>query len=60
MIDVTETETVKHEIRKQVGGFFGMLLGTLGASMLKIILTGEGVLRSERGINNEDHIDKKF
>ena len=30
------SETVKHEIKQQEGGFLGMLLGTLGVLMLKI------------------------
>ena len=30
------SEIVKHEIKKQEGGFLGMLLGTLSVSMLKI------------------------
>ena len=28
------SEEVKHEIKKQKGGFLGILLGTLGASMV--------------------------
>ena len=38
------TETVKKEIKKQVGGFFGILLGTLGASVLVIMFTGKGIV----------------
>ena len=37
-----------------------MLLGTLGASMLGNILTGKGVVRTGRGYNNMDHLDKSF
>ena len=32
-------ETVKQEIEKEEGGFFGMLLATLDASMLANMLT---------------------
>ena len=28
------SETVKHEIKNQEGGFFGILLGILGASVM--------------------------
>ena len=42
------SEIVKHEIKKQEGGFLGMLLGTLS------------VERTGRGYNNMDRIDKKF
>ena len=34
------SETVKHEIKKQEGGFLGMLLGVLVDSMLGNMLTG--------------------
>ena len=50
------SETVKKYIKKQVGGFFGMLLGTLGASMLVIIFTGKGVLGTGRGHIKIDNI----
>ena len=33
------TETVKHEVKEQKGGFLSMLLGTLGASLLGDLLT---------------------
>ena len=35
--------------KKQKGGFLGMLLGTLGASLLGNMLTGKGVLRASYG-----------
>ena len=35
------SETVKHEIKKQEGGFLGMLLGVLVDSMLGNRLTGK-------------------
>ena len=40
------TETVQNELKKQKGGFFSMLLGTLGPSLLENILAGKG-----RGMN---------
>ena len=36
-----------------------MLLGTLGASMLGKMLTGKGVMRTEKRYNM-DHLDKIF
>ena len=39
------TKTIKNEIKEQKGGFLSMLLGTLGASLLRNILTGKGILR---------------
>ena len=43
-------ETVKNETKEQKGGFLGMLLGTLGASLLGNLLTGKGVIRAGEGI----------
>ena len=34
------TETVQNKIKEQKGGFFSMLLSTLGASLLGNLLTG--------------------
>ena len=34
------TETVQKEVKEQKGGFLSMLLGTLGASLLRNLLTG--------------------
>ena len=34
-------ETVKHEIKREHGGFLGMLLGILGASILGNMLTAK-------------------
>ena len=39
------SETIKNE-GKQKGGFLGMLLGTLGASLLGNLLTGKGTIRA--------------
>ena len=43
------TETVQNEVKEQKGGFLRMLLGTLGASFLRNLLTGWGVNRAAKG-----------
>ena len=47
------TETIQNEAKEQRGGFLGMLLGTLGASLLGDLLTknlsGKGVIRAGEG-----------
>ena len=47
------SETIQHEAKKQRGGFLGMLLGTLGASLLGDILSkglsGKGVITAGEG-----------
>ena len=40
------SETVVDEIQQQKGGFLGMLLSTLGASLLGNMLAGRGVIRA--------------
>ena len=40
------TETVQNEVKEQRAEFLSMLLGTLGASLLGNLLTGEGVYRA--------------
>ena len=40
------TKTIKNEKNKQKGGFLSMLLGTLGASLLNNLLSGEGIKRT--------------
>ena len=40
------TESVENEVKGQKGRFLSMLLGTLGASLLGNLLTGEGVYRA--------------
>ena len=39
-------ETNENEARKQKGRFFGMVLGTLGASLLWNLLTSKGTIRA--------------
>ena len=43
------SKTIKNEGKEQKGGFLGMLLGTLGASLLRNLLTGKGTIRAGRG-----------
>ena len=40
------TKTIANETKEQKGRFLSMLLGTLGASLLKNILTGKGIVRT--------------
>ena len=37
-------ESIKNEAKEQTGGFLGMLLGSLWASLLGILYTGKGAL----------------
>ena len=43
------TETVQNEVKEQKGGFFSMLLGTLGAGLLGNLLTGKGIYKAGKG-----------
>ena len=43
------TKTIENETKGQKGGFLGMLLGTLGASLLGYMLTGKQILRAGYG-----------
>ena len=43
------TETVQNEVKEQKGGFLSMLLGILGASLLRNLLTGKGIYRAGTG-----------
>ena len=40
------TKTIKNETKEQKGGFLSMLLGTLGASLLRNLLSGKGIVRA--------------
>ena len=40
------SETIKKRSKRTKRGFLGMLLGTLGASLLGNILTGKGTMRA--------------
>ena len=44
------TKTIENETKEQRGGFLGMVLGTLGASLLGNLLTGgKGIMRAGEG-----------
>ena len=43
------TKTVKNEIKEQKRGLFSMLIGTLGASLLGILLAGKEIVRAVSG-----------
>ena len=43
------TKTIKNETKKQKGGILGMLLGTLGASLLGNMLAGKGIVTAGYG-----------
>ena len=43
------TETIKSEAKEQKGGFLGMSLGTLGASLLRNLLTGNSTTKGSEG-----------
>ena len=43
------SETIKNESKKQRGGFLGMLLDTLGTSLLGNLLTGKSTIRAGEG-----------
>ena len=40
------SETIEDEAKEQKGGFFSMLLGTLGANLLGNMLAGKGFIRA--------------
>ena len=55
------TETVKHEIKKQEGGFLGALLAPLAASLVQPVIpsvlkgiSGRGVRRTGREYMNKN------
>ena len=49
-------ETVKNETKEQKEGFLSMLLGSLGASLLRDLLTGKRIVRAGYGNNKEKEI----
>ena len=40
------SETIKNKVKEQKYGFLGMSLGTLGASLLRNLLTDKGIIRA--------------
>ena len=54
------SKTIENKAKKQKGGFLGMLLGTLGASLLGNLLTGgKGKMRAGEGIVRAGEGSKK-
>ena len=43
-------ETIKNQAENKMGGFLGMLLGLIGASVLGNLLTGKGLTTAGEGI----------
>ena len=59
------SETIQNEVKEQKGVFFGMILGTLGASLLGNILARKGINRTvERiiraGYGSKRSVNKNF
>ena len=46
------SETIQNEVKEEKGGFLGMLLGILGASLLGNMLTGKGIIRAGYGLKD--------
>ena len=53
------SEIIQNEAKEQRGGFLSMLLGTLGASLLRDILIGLGINRAEEGIVRTGYRNKR-
>ena len=53
------SKTIENETKEKRGGFSSMLLGTLGASLLGNLLTGEGIMRAGDGIVRAGSESKK-
>ena len=45
MMIIMSVKDSENEAKEQRGGFLGMLLGILGASLLGNMLTGKGIIR---------------
>ena len=44
------TETVQNEVKEQKGVLLSLLLGTLGASLLRNLLAGKGAIATSQGL----------
>ena len=57
------SETIQYEVKEQRGGLLGMLLGTLGASLLGDVLSkglySKGVIRAGEGTIRADYGSKR-
>ena len=47
------TKSCQNEIKEQKGGYLGMLLGTLGTSLLGNLLTGKGAFHARKRVNKK-------
>ena len=47
------TESVQNEVKEQKEVFLSMLLGTVGASLLRNLLTGKGTFHEGKGVNKK-------
>ena len=54
------SETIKNEAKKQKGGFLCMLLGALGTSLLRNLLTGNETIRAQSQQNKISSSFNKF
>ena len=43
------TKAIKNETKDKKGGFLNMLLGSLGAGLIRNILAGKGIVRASSG-----------
>ena len=59
MIPEGVSKTIQNEAKEQIGGFFSMLIDTLGASLLGNILAGKGTNRAGEGIVRAGNRNKK-
>ena len=53
------SETIQNEAKEQKGGFFTMLLDTLGASLLGNTLARQGINRVEEGVIRAGYENKR-
>ena len=51
------TKTIANETNEQKGRFLSMLIGTLGASLLKNLLTEKGIVRAGYGNHWKSKVD---
>ena len=56
------TETVKHDLKKQEGGFLGLLLGPLAASLVQPVISSvlKGITESEVRRAGRGYMNKNF
>ena len=48
------SQTIQNEAKEQKGGFLGMFLDTLDASLLGNILVGKGIIRAGEGAKKKE------